>query len=65
MNFIFQSIELTYYSTSFLCKAIFDRASFNLVSTNTSDVHVYDHACLPSNGSQNQSNNHLSTWLIP
>ena len=42
MNSFFYSIELTYYSTSFLCKAMVKRSGFKAVSTNSDDAHVYD-----------------------
>ena len=53
MNSSFYSTELTYYSTSFLCEVIVNRSGFNTISTNTSDVHVYEHACSPNNGNKN------------
>ena len=53
MNFFFYSIELTYYSTSFLCEVMFNRSGFNVVSTKSSDVHAYEHACSPNDGSKN------------
>ena len=31
INSFFYSIKLTYYSTSFLCKAMFSRSDFNVV----------------------------------
>ena len=34
------NIELAYYSTSFLCKAIANRSDFNAASTNSSDAYV-------------------------
>ena len=63
MNYFFYSIELTYYSTSFLCEAMVNRSSFNVVSTNSNDAHAYEHTCSPNNGSKNQLNN--STPLMP
>ena len=33
MNSFFYSIELTYYPTFFLCKAMFNRSDFKVVST--------------------------------
>ena len=65
MNSFFYSIELTYYSTSFLCKVMVNRSGFNVVSTNSSDEHAYEHACSPNNGSKNQLNNYFSTPLMP
>ena len=46
MNSFFYSIELTYCSTPFLCKTMVNRSSFNAVSTNCSDAHAYQHACI-------------------
>ena len=65
MNFFFYSIELTYYSTSFLYEAMVNRSRFNVVSTNRSDAHVYEHACSLNDGSKNQLNNYVSTPLMP
>ena len=50
MNSFFYSIEFTYYSTSFLCKAIINRSSFNVALTNSSNAHGYQHACSPNDG---------------
>ena len=47
MNSFFYSIELTYYSTSFLCEAMVNRSGFNVVPTNSSDAHAYEHVCSP------------------
>ena len=52
MNSLFYSIELTYYSTSFLCEAMVNRSGFNVVSTNSSNAHAYEHACSQNNGSE-------------
>ena len=38
--FYSRSIELTYYSTSFLYKAMVNRSDFNVVWTNGSDMHM-------------------------
>ena len=65
MNSIFYSIELTYYSTSFLCAVIVKRSSFNVISTNSNDVHAYEQRCLPHDDSKNQPNNYLSILLMP
>ena len=65
MNSFFYSIELTYYSTSFLYEAMVNRSGFNVVSTNSSDVHAYEHVCSPHNASKNQLNNYFSTPLMP
>ena len=65
MNSFFYSIELTYYSTSFLCEAIVNRSSFNVVLTNSSDAHLYEHKCLPNDDNKNQLNNYFSTLLMP
>ena len=59
MNSFFYSTELTYYSTSSLCKVIVNRSGFN-----ASDVHVSTHVP-PSNGSKNKLNNYLSIPLMP
>ena len=65
MNSFFYSIELTYYSTSFLCEVIVNRSGFNVISTNISDAHVYEHVYSPKDGSKNQLDNYLSTPLMP
>ena len=65
MNSFFYCIELTYYSISFLYEAMVNRSGFNVVSTNSSVAHSYEHACSPNDGSKNQLNNHYSTPLIP
>ena len=65
MNSFFYSIELTYYSTSFLCKEMFNGSGFNVVSTSSSNVHVYEHTCSPNVGSKNQPNNYFSMPFIP
>ena len=65
MNSFFYSIEFTYYSTSYLCKAIVNRTSFNVALTNSSNAHGYQHACSPNNGCINQLNNYPSTPLMP
>ena len=62
MNSFIYSIELIYYSKSFLYKAMVNRSGFNVVSTNSSDVHVYKHACSTS---KNQLNNYFSIPLMP
>ena len=64
MNSFFYSIELTYYSTSFLYEAMVNRSGFNVVSTNNSDAHAYEHACSPNDGGKNQLNNYFSTPLM-
>ena len=64
MNSFFYSTELTYYSTSFLYEAMVNRSGFNVVLTNSSDAHTYEHACSPNNGSKNQLNN-FSIPLMP
>ena len=51
MNSFFYSIELTYYSTSFLSKSIANRSGFNAVSTNSSNTYAYEHVCSPNDGS--------------
>ena len=51
MNSFFYSLELTYYSTSFLCKVIANRSDVNAASTNSSDAYVYEHACSPNDSS--------------
>ena len=61
MNSFFYSVELTYYSTSFLYEAMVNISDFNVVSTNSSDVHAYEHACSPNDGSRNQ----LSNYFLP
>ena len=65
MNSSFYTIKLTYYSTSFICKVTVNRSGFNAVSTNSSDVHVYEHTYSPNDGSKNQLNNYLSMLLMP
>ena len=65
MNSFYCSIELTYYSTSFLYKAMVNKSGFNIVLTNSNDAHAYEHACSPSNGSKNQLNNYFSIPLMP
>ena len=65
MNSFFYSIELTYYSTSFLCEVMINRSGFNVVSTNSSDAHTYEQACSPNDGSKNQLNNYFSILLMP
>ena len=57
MNSFFYSIELTYYSTSFLYKMMVNRSGFNVVSTNNSDVHAYEDVYSTNDGSKNQLNN--------
>ena len=64
MNSFFYSIKLNYYSTSFLYKAMVNRSSFNVVSTNSSTAHEYKHASSPSDGSKNQLNNYFSILLM-
>ena len=64
MNSFFYSIELTYYSTSFLYKAMVNRSGFNVVSTNSSDAHAYEHACSPNDGGKNQLNNYFYIPLM-
>ena len=64
-NSFLYSIELTYHSTSFLCEAMVNRSSFNVVSTNSSDAHAFKHACSPCNGSKSHLNDYLSTLLMP
>ena len=63
MNSFFYSVELTYYSISFLCEAMVNRLSFNAISTNSNDAQAYEHSCSPNDGSKNQPNN--STPLMP
>ena len=65
MKSFFYPIELTYYSTFFLCEAIVNRSSFNVVSTNSNDVHAYKHKCSPNNSSKNQPNDYSSTPVLP
>ena len=60
----FYSIELTYYTASFLYEAMVNRSGFNVVSTNSSNAHVFEHVCLPNDGSKNQLNNYFSTPLM-
>ena len=62
MNSFFYSIELTYYSTSFLYEVMVNRSGFNVVLTNSSDAHAYEHECSPN---KNQLNNYFSTPLTP
>ena len=64
MNSFFYSSELTYYSTSFLYEATVNRSGFNVVLTNSSDAHAYEHACSPNDGSKNQLNNYFSNPLM-
>ena len=59
INSFFYSIELTYYSTSFLCEAMVNRSSFKVVSTNSNDAYAYEHACSPNDGSKNKLNNYF------
>ena len=40
MNSFFYSIELTYYSTSFLYEVMVNRSGFNVVLTNSSNAHA-------------------------
>ena len=56
INSFFYSIKLTYYSTSFLCKAMVNQSGYNVVSTNSSNAHAYEHACSPNNGSKSELN---------
>ena len=56
---LFYSIELTYYSTSFLYEATVSRSGYNVVLTNSSNGHAYEHMCLPIDGSKNQLNNYF------
>ena len=56
MNSFFYSIELTYYSTSFLYEVMVNRSSFTVASTNSNDAHTYEHVCSPNDGSKNQLN---------
>ena len=65
MNSFFYSTELTYYSTAFLCEVIVNRSGFNVISTNISDAHVYEHMYSPKDGSKNQLDDYLSTPLMP
>ena len=65
MYSFFYPIELTYYSTSFLYEAMVNRSGFNVVLTNSSDAHGYEHAYSLNDGSKNQLNNYFSTPLIP
>ena len=65
MNSFFYSIELTYYSISFLCKPMVNRFGFNVLSTNSSDAHAYEHECSPSSGSKDQLNNYFYIPLMP
>ena len=65
MNSFFYSIELTYYSTSFLYEAMVNRSGFNVVSKNSSDAHEHEHVYSPNDGSKNQLNNYFSTPLMP
>ena len=60
MNSFFYSIELTYYSTSFLYKVMINRSGFNVVLTNSSDALVYEHMCSSNDGSKNQRNNYFN-----
>ena len=65
MNSFFYSIELTYYSTPFLCKAMVNGSSFKVVLTTIKDAHAYEHACSPNNGNKTQPNDYFSTPLMP
>ena len=65
MNSLFYSIKFPYYSTSFLCKVIVNRSSFNVALTNSSNAYVYQHPCSPNDGCINQLNNYPSTPLMP
>ena len=65
MNPFFYSIKLTYYSTSFLYEVMVNRSGFNVVLTNSSDAHAYEHECSPNNGNKNQLNNYFSILLTP
>ena len=56
MNSFFYSIKLTYYSTSFLYKAMVNRSGFNVVSTKNSNAHAYEHTFSPNNGSKSELN---------
>ena len=53
MNSFFGSIELTHYSTSFLCKVMVNRSGFNVVAANNNDARPYKHVCSPNDGSKN------------
>ena len=64
INSFFYFIELTYYSTSFLYKAMVNRFVFSVVMTNSSDTHAYKHTFSPNDGSKNQLN-YFSTPLMP
>ena len=65
MNSFFYSIELTYHSTCFLCKVMVNTSDFNVVSTNSSNAHAYEHLSSPNDGSKNQPKNYFSTLLMP
>ena len=65
MNSFFYSVELTYYFTSFLYEVMVNRCGFKVVSTNSNDVHAYERACSPNDGSKDQSNNYFRTPLMP
>ena len=56
INSFFYSIELTYYSTSFLFEVMFNRLGFNI---NSIYAHVYEHMCSPNNDSKNHLNNYF------
>ena len=64
MNSFFYFIELTYYSTSFLYEVMVNRFVFNVVLTNSSDTHAYEHTCSPNDSSKNLLN-YFSTPLMP
>ena len=49
----FYSIELIYYSASFLHEATVKRFGFNVVLTDSSDAHAYEHACSLNDGRKN------------
>ena len=64
MNSLLYSIELTYYSTSFLCEAMVNRSGFNVVSTNSSNAHAYEHACSQTMVAKS-TKHYFSTPLMP
>ena len=60
-----------YFTSNFFINEIFsvekfpNYGSFNVVSTNSSDAHRYEHAYSPNDDRKNQPNNYFSTLLMP
>ena len=65
MNSLFYSIELMYYSTSFLCKAMFNRSDFNVVQQ-TVEMRMCMNMCVyQTMVAKIKANNYFSTLFMP